>query len=484
MLKTMIDKQDVIAAKRIQAILPILEEGISTNEKKVRRHEAAEDLGCSLRSVDRYVKDYKNEGFSGLKPKNFGRPGQKAIDSKYVKEAIALRLGNQHRSVLEMCKIIEWRHDLPKGTLKRSTMQDALMEAGFGKSQLPKVITEKDGKKAYGRFQKEHRMEMLQGDIKYSVQFPLGPNGEMMTTYFIAFVDDATRFVTSGGFYVSMKTDYVVDCFKSTVMKYGKPYSIYVDNGSQYISHQLAIVCSKLGVKIKHAPVRDGAAKGKVEAVNRLMEKFNTEIELIRDQLITIEEVNAYFIAWLETQYHDSIHSETGFTPREAFENDTAELNLINDAKVLEEAFSYQIERTVTGGMVSIGGNDYRVENPKHNTHKVRLTPTEDPYVWVVHRKNFPDCLAYTETIGPYVDKERQYKILEAFHSESEIDIEPDRTAALLEMAKAQYLEKNSPEIFESATAAHLKRATELIEQSNAPAPTINYQKINQKEDN
>ena len=45
------------------------------------------------------------------------------------------------------------------------------------------------------------------------------------------------------------------------------PQSLYVDNGSRYAGKDLTVVCARLGCLRGHTPVRDGAAKGKVDAI-------------------------------------------------------------------------------------------------------------------------------------------------------------------------------------------------------------------------
>jgi len=43
------------------------------------------------------------------------------------------------------------------------------------------------------------------------------------------------------------------------------PHSLYVDNGSIYSSKEIIQICARVGCLLHHTPVRDGAAKGKIE---------------------------------------------------------------------------------------------------------------------------------------------------------------------------------------------------------------------------
>jgi transposase InsO family protein len=40
---------------------------------------------------------------------------------------------------------------------------------------------------------------------------------------------------------------------------------LYVDNGSIYTSQEITLICARVGCILRHTPVRDGSAKGKVE---------------------------------------------------------------------------------------------------------------------------------------------------------------------------------------------------------------------------
>ena len=52
---------------------------------------------------------------------------------------------------------------------------------------------------------------------------------------------------------------------------------LYVDNGSIYSSAELSAICTRLGVRLCHTPVRDGAAKG---------QKWSASSAPVRDQFL------------------------------------------------------------------------------------------------------------------------------------------------------------------------------------------------------
>ena len=78
-------------------------------------------------------------------------------------------------------------------------MQDALSRAGYSSSMM-KIYNDK----GYGsqRFQRIHRNDLWQGDIKYGLMLNLG--GVQTQTYFSCLIDDATRYILHGEFYGNM----------------------------------------------------------------------------------------------------------------------------------------------------------------------------------------------------------------------------------------------------------------------------------------
>jgi len=72
-------------------------------------------------------------------------------------------------------------------------------------------------------------------------------------TYLIAFLDDATRVVPYCAFTFAENTQAFLPVFKQALLRRGIPQRLYVDNGANYRSRQLALVCARLGVALIHA---------------------------------------------------------------------------------------------------------------------------------------------------------------------------------------------------------------------------------------
>ncbi|MCD8022576.1 MAG: DDE-type integrase/transposase/recombinase, partial [Lachnospiraceae bacterium] len=257
--------QDDTALERFKLISPLLDENLDAAKLIALRKEISDRNDISLRSLRRYESSYKESGFQGLRPKNRAqRRSQKVPDNfdELVAEAIQLKREVPERSVSQIIYILELEGRVELGRLKRSTMQRYLYKAGFGERQMQMY---KDARKSSSkRFCKPNRMMLVQADIKYGPKLPIGKKGAMVQTYLSSVMDDHSRYILQAQFYDNQEETVVEDTFRKAILKHGKFDTGYCDHGSQYISKQLKLSLSKLGISVKYAPVRNGAAKGKI----------------------------------------------------------------------------------------------------------------------------------------------------------------------------------------------------------------------------
>ena len=80
-------------------------------------------------------------------------------------------------------------------------------------------------------FAMQHANEMWQGDTMYGPAIKQA-DGKWKKTYFIAFIDDASRLITHGEFFYADDTVNMLNAFRCALYKRGKPERLYFDNGS------------------------------------------------------------------------------------------------------------------------------------------------------------------------------------------------------------------------------------------------------------
>lgn len=350
-----------IAAKRFEIISPLLDPNLDADMFCATKNKTASASGVSYRTIGRWYKRYKENGFAGLEPKApiSKQPTSKlpANFSEIVDKAIELRRECPTRSVQTLIQILELEGFIQPGTVTRSTLQRHLQKQGFGAKQIAmyQQITP-----AARRFQKSYRGALYQGDIKYGPYLPIGPKGKMQQTYMAAWIDDATRFVVGAKFYANQTTDIIEDSLRLAIMQCGQPGALFVDNGKQYRSKWLKHACAKLGIRLLHAKEYSPESKGKIERFNRTVDSFLAECALQKPR--TLDELNSFFTAWLNEQYHKSGHSGlNGMSPSTAWRTDT-HLIYYPPAEALREAFLHTEERQVDKtGCINFNGAQYEV---------------------------------------------------------------------------------------------------------------------------
>lgn len=347
-----------LAVQRFQLLSPLLAEGLDRAKAAKIKAQICKETGLSERTLRRYLAEYRRHGFGGLKPKPRGKSeAASVIPQEVLEEAIMLRREVPGRSVRQIIQILEWEKKIEPGTLKRSTLQESLTRRGYSARQL-RLYTDKGV--AARRFQKRSRNALWQSDIKFGPPV-LCSDGTRKTAYLVLFVDDATRFIVHGQWYDTMEQSIVQDALRQAILKYGVPEATYFDNGKQYRTRWMNRACAKLGIRLVFAKPFSPESKGKTERINRTVDHFLDEIKL--EKSFTLDELNAWFQAWLSECYQSKPHSalKDSASPEVAYRSDPAALRFVEPSQ-LADAFLHAEERKVDkAGCISFKGKKYEV---------------------------------------------------------------------------------------------------------------------------
>jgi hypothetical protein len=130
-----------------------------------------------------------------------------------------------------------------------------------------------------------------------------------------AFIDHFSRFVCEARYYLHEDFAALRFGFRRLLLAFGRPVKIYVDNGASYQASRFHAACEALEIKLVHSTPYRAEGRGVIERFNRtLKEQFEAEVKE-REEPLTLDELNAYFEAWLSERYHRDTHSETGESP-------------------------------------------------------------------------------------------------------------------------------------------------------------------------
>lgn len=226
-----------------------------------------------------------------------------------------------------------YRKCIELGLLERSKIAPNTFRRHVKRFDLltPESATTNKVRKA---FSKAHSNDLWQCDTM------VGPyvrvNGKPAKAYLICFIDDASRVIPHGQFYLNDNTPNLIDCFQHGIFKRGVPRAIYVDNGSNYASKEMSLACCRIGTVLIHTPVRDGAAKGKIERFFKTV-RDRFLVRNLKD--ITLEELNDEFRTWVEENYHTRRHSTLDRKPIDRFGLDLERIQWLQPSIYNKEIF-------------------------------------------------------------------------------------------------------------------------------------------------
>ena len=409
--------QDEEALKRYGMIAPLLDPELDEGKRRQMREEAAERNGISKRTLYRYEKGYREEGFEGLRPAGRTKKRRQGLPENFEKimeQAVQLRREVPKRSVRQIIKILELEGWAQPGVLKQSTMQRHLYDAGLGKKQMKRHAEKRETSSR--RFCRPHRMELLQGDIKYGPDLRT-TSGELVKTYLSSLIDDHSRYIVQSEFYDNQRQEIVEDTFHKAVLKSGKFDCAYLDNGAQYTTEHLGKACAKLGIRIVHAKPGACQSKGKIEKFHQKVDQFMAEIRAAH--VHSVEELNRRWKIFLEQEYQKEAHAgikeyyesygvsvpACGITPEQEWMRDTRGL-VFMDVSVVAEAFLHHETRRIDeAGCFSLRGSRYEASAALANMEAEIAYDPMDMETVAVRCRGTEALLAHRMEIGAFSSK-------------------------------------------------------------------------------
>lgn len=409
--------RDDQALKRLEMITPLLDPDLDDAKRAQMREAIAQKNNITTRSLYRYEKYYREDSFDGLRPANrHMRRSSKMPDNfdEIVAQAIQLKKEVPRRSVRQIIKILELEGWAAPGVLKGSTLQRYLFNAGLGKKQMRKYTESRETSSR--RFCRPHRMELIQGDIKY------GPNirnkdGKLIKTYLSSLIDDHSRYILQSEFYDNQRAEIVEDTFHKAVLKHGGFDCGYVDNGGQYITDRLRKNCGRLGIRILRTKPRNAEGKGKIEKFHQVVDSFIAEIRVAH--VHSVEELNERWKYYLEEEYqkekHDGIKEyyealgvsvpSAGISPEQEWNRDTRMLTFI-DIGTVSDAFKRHESRQIDkAGCFSFDGKLYEASTALAGAEvEIVYDPLYKEDI-EVHYRGITPIRAKKVCIGPFADR-------------------------------------------------------------------------------
>ncbi len=296
---------------------------------------------------------YKKGGFDALLPKTRSDKGiPRALPDTAIEEIYRLKEKYPRLNATQIHIRLMQDAFIP-ATVSVDAVQRFIRNNGLKSSR---ELTRKDRK----AFEEDSFGRLWQADTCHFCYINDETDKKAHKVYLVIIIDDHSRMIVGGGMSYSDNSYGFQKVLKEAVSTYGIPDKLYTDNGSPYIDRQLSLICGSIGTVLLHAPVRDGAAKAKVERNFRSMREkllYGLDLEKIR----SLQEFNALLKDYIR-RHNTAYHSGIGCALFERYQATKEHMKIPRSREWLEECFLNRVTRQVKkDATVSIDCKSYDV---------------------------------------------------------------------------------------------------------------------------
>jgi transposase InsO family protein len=306
-----------------------------------------------------WLKAYRRGGFDALLPQPRSDRGRaRALQPALADSLVALKEELPQLSIPQLIRVAFERHiateadSLPRATVYRLFNSAGLME----KTAQP---SEQDRR----RFAFAHAGDCWMSDVMHGPTVATGERGQRHKAYLIAFLDDATRVIPYAAFAFAENTKAFLPVFKQALLRRGRPARLYVDNGANYRSQHLALVCAKLGIALIHSRPHQPEGRGKQERWFRTVRaQFLTRLTSTDTE--SLDALNRRLWHWIESEYHQTPHAGLdGRTPLDQWALASDQVKMFDAGVDLDAVFLFETKRRVQRDRtISLNGTVFEVD--------------------------------------------------------------------------------------------------------------------------
>lgn len=335
---------------RYRLIAPLLDPDLKRGDKnqlfsaiagKIYLLPNGRERKFSRETIRDWYKQYRKYGFEGgLKNKGRSDRGKsRVVPEDIIQKACDLKIEVPQRTLRTIINILEKEKMIGTGKLAKSTLH-RIFEQKHLTARIPKE------KGYWQRYQAELPNDLWQSDQMYGAYLP-DPNDptKKIRTQLLAWLDDCSRVILHAQFFFEAKLPNLEHCLRKAIQKFGLPKKIYVDNGQIYSSKHLAAICAYLGIRLMFARPYCPEGKGKIERFFGYV-RSSFMPELAASNIVTLEQLNEAFFAWLELEYQRQEHSGIKAKPLEVFLAHKDKLRYPTEEE-LKDAFLYREKRKI-----------------------------------------------------------------------------------------------------------------------------------------
>lgn len=340
------DEAVKIAHLRFAVIAPAIQ-GLFTEPTKTAYYKKVAEKSLKMpdgnevilnyNTFEKWEAKYKRDGMDGLMPRIRSDAGlSRALPDTAIAEIFKLKQQFPRiNATLIYSKLIA------EGFIKQSEVSVCAVQRFIKKNDLKSARNPniKDRK----AFEEEFPCDMYQADTCHSVY--ITENDIKRKTYLFHIVDDNSRLIVGARFFYNDNSYNFQVVLKEAIACHGLCKKLYTDHGSPYSNSQLTLILGSLGIIEIHAPVRDGAAKAKVERSFRTVK--DTWLNGFDPSGVeSLDHLNRLLSDYVRMR-NNSVNRDIGETPMERYLRYHDHIRLPKSREWLDECFMNRIIRKV-----------------------------------------------------------------------------------------------------------------------------------------
>jgi transposase InsO family protein len=330
------------------------------HEKAARSYEipGSRRSRVAAETIRDWLRAYRHGGFEALRPRPRGDLGQtRAIPQEVADLLCSVKEENPALSVALVIEQARRKGAIPQEQiLAHATVHRLLTSQGLMDKKKDEPTSKDRLRFAYDRANELWMSDVMHGPAVFSP-------ARKRKTYLISILDDATRVIPYAAFAFSEGISAFLPVLQQAIRRRGLTKRLYVDNGAAYRSHQLLLVCAKLGITLIHARPYQPQGKGKKERFFRTVRMQLLPL-LTEADFKSLEALNRRLWAWIEGEYHMRPHRGLeGLTPLDKWTMTAQDVHLPDQSRDFSEIFLFEEKRKVQKDRtVSLHGAVYEVE--------------------------------------------------------------------------------------------------------------------------
>lgn len=263
----------------------------------------------SLSTFKNWLSKYRENGYSGLKPR--------VRKDKGKSRRVPPKFKNLILEILKQFPMIKtytflYRQLLDEGYIRP---YDFSLQTMIKFMKDNEIELEKRDTKARRKFESPFINRLWMADFMHS--FKVCNGKKMNQTYLFAIIDDHSRVIVGASWKFNCNLNTVEECLKNAILTYGIPQRFYCDNAKVFSSHTISMACAKLGIALIHSKPADPASRGKIERFFRTVRTMF--MPTIDRNGLTLPKLNTLFQDWINKVYHKKVHQGIKESPMEKF---------------------------------------------------------------------------------------------------------------------------------------------------------------------